>query len=284
MSEQIIRGYSTLSNHGTSQGIIPRFYLQMREMAQFALDKTDLENRFENFLQKNIPDFTDFYDLFNEVKEIYVEYKEGLLNGKYYSINEKTAFHHDRSKEIILKRKIKDFFILGRLVVFNFGKSGIINDRNFVINNFLLVKKRNFQNSKLKYLESKLDIDYSILIEIIENARNNFLTAFIQKRADFEHENLQVDDFKVKLVDEKIVITEPTFGQGNLLTEIETSYEKILELIEILMAFYFGLNATQKMKGFMTLFRRTDFDYSNFKYKYVIQPSIYESNLIRLIN
>ena len=284
MSDQIIKGYSTLSNHGTSQGIIPRFYLQMRDMAQFAIDKNDLENRFAKFMQKNIPDLTDFYDLFNEIKDIYTDYREGLQNGKYYSLNEKTAFHHDRSKEIILKRKIKDFFILGRLVVFNFGKSEIINDGNFILDNFFFVKDSNFEKNKLDYLENKSEIDYSILIEIIEKSRASFLTAFNQIRADFEHKNLQVDDFGVRFIDGKVEIVEPTFGHSNLLTEMEISYEKILDLIEILMAYYFGLNAVKKMNGFMSLFRRNEYDYSNLKYKYAIQPIIYETGLTRLLN
>lgn len=137
MTEQLFKGYSTFSNHGTSQGIIPRFYLQMVDMAQFAFEKEGVEEKLHSFLNKNISDFTDFYDLFTELKSTYIDYRDGLKIGKYYSLSDKGTFNHDRSNELILKKKIKDFFIQGRLVIYNFGKSEVINDGEFILNNFL---------------------------------------------------------------------------------------------------------------------------------------------------
>jgi hypothetical protein len=141
MTDRLFQGYSTFSNHGTSQGIIPRFYLQMVDMAKFALDQEALSEKLQQFLDTNISDFTEFYDIYIELRETYIDYREGLTNRKYYSIDERGAFRHDRSKELILKKKTKDFFIQGRLVVYNFGKSGVIDDKELgCISNFRFCK------------------------------------------------------------------------------------------------------------------------------------------------
>lgn len=283
MSDQVIKGYSTFSNHGTDQEIIPRFYLQMVDMAQFAFDKAGIEERLHDFLNKNISDFTEFYDLFTEMKFIYVDYRDGLKSGKYYSLDDKGFFRHDRSNELVLKKKIKDFFIQGRLVIYNFGKSGVINDGEFVLNNFLIVKDGRFEQNKLSFLNSTVGHKYKFLIEIIENARKAFLSELNQIRADFEHQNLQVENFKVQAVNNQIEVFEPNLGNGNLLNKIENFYEQTLDLIEVLMAFFYGIQAYEATNGFMTLFRRDEFDYSNLHYKYLVMPNMYENGLIKLI-
>ncbi|HTK18415.1 MAG TPA: hypothetical protein VL442_02830, partial [Mucilaginibacter sp.] len=60
-------------------------------------------------------------------------------------------------------------------------------------------------------------------------------------------------------------------------------YERILDLIEVLMVFFFGVKAHQKTNGFMTLFRREQFDYSNLLYKYTVLPNMDQQGLTRLI-
>ncbi|MEI7979705.1 MAG: hypothetical protein WCI53_12730 [Bacteroidota bacterium] len=283
MSDHLFKGDSTFSNHGTSQGIIPRFYLQMIDMAQFAFDKEGVEERLQNYLDKNISDFTDFYDLFTELKTLYIDYRDGLKNGKYYSIDNKVSFKQDRSNELTLKKKIKDFFIQGRLVIYNFGKSGVINDGEFILNNFLIVKDGNFQKSKESCINSSAGNKYKFLIEIIEKAREDFLSEFNQTRANFEHQNLQIEDFKVQVLNSQIEVIEPILGNMNLLTKIDYFYEQILDLIEILMVFFYGIQAHEKTNGFMTLFRREEFDYSNMNYRYVVMPNMYGSGLTKLI-
>jgi hypothetical protein len=283
MSDQLFKGYSTFSNHGTSQGIIPRFYLQMVDMAQFAFDKVGIEERLNDFLNKNISDFTEFYDLFTELKAIYIDYSDGLKNGKYYSLDDKISFRHDRSNELTLKKKVKDFFIQGRLVINNFGKSGVINDGEFILNNFLIVKDSNFEKNKLSCLNNPEGNKYKFLIEIIEEARKDFLSEFIQARADFEHQNLQVEDFKVEMVNSQIKVIEPSLSNTNLLSKIEYYYESTLDFVEVLMVFFYGIQAYKRTNGFMTLFKRDEFDYSNLHYKYVVMPNMYERGVTKLI-
>jgi hypothetical protein len=123
----------------------------MVDMARFAFNKKKVSEKLDKFIYN---DFTDFYDLYTEIKEVYLDYREGLANGKYYSINKNNSFKHNRSKELILKKKIKDFFIQGRLLIHNFGKSQVIDDNEFVLNNFLIVKDKNFETNKLNCLNS----------------------------------------------------------------------------------------------------------------------------------
>jgi hypothetical protein len=186
MTDRLFQGYSTFSNHGTSQGIIPRFYLQMVDMAQFAFDKKSVEEKLQNFLYNNISDLTDFYDVFTELKSIYLDYREGLKSGKYYSLDDKGSFRHNRRSELVLKKKVKDFFIQGRLMIYNFGKSGVIDDKEFILNNFLIVNDKNFEKNKRNCLNSSVGKKYEILLRIIEKARKDFLTSFNQIRADFD--------------------------------------------------------------------------------------------------
>jgi hypothetical protein len=54
-------------------------------------------------------------------------------------------------------------------------------------------------------------------------------------------------------------------------------------LIEVLMAYFYGLQAYEKTNGFMALFKRNEYNYSNLLYKYVIVPNMYESGLTKLI-
>ena len=257
----------------------------MYDLAKLAFnDKKEIDKKFTSFSDNNLIDFTDFYDLFQDLKTTYGEYVQGLKNGKYYIINSNGSYHHDRTQELILKKKIKDFFILGRLLISNFGKSGIIDDDKIVLNDLLIVKDKNFENNKARFLENTEGTSYAILFQIIEDARNEFLKTFIQIRADFEHKNLQIEKFLVVRELDEIKIKEPSLGTQNLLEVIEIFYESIFDFIELLMVYYFGLNAYQRTNGFFTLFQRKEYDYTTLKYRFVIQPRIGDDSLILLLN
>jgi hypothetical protein len=83
MGESLFKGSETTSNHGTIQGIIPRFFLQMADMAKSAIPpEGEQAKKFEHFFEYNISDFTDFYDIFHEIKSIYIDYVDGLYDGR----------------------------------------------------------------------------------------------------------------------------------------------------------------------------------------------------------
>lgn len=182
----------------------------MYDLAQLAMfDKKVLDERYTPFSENNVSDFTDFYDLFQDIKTLYIEYLDGLKSGKYYSVDENGSYHHDRTQELILKKKIKDIFISGRLLINNFAKTGIIDDNKIVLNDLLIVNDKNFHKNKSRFLENKEGISYEILFQIIEDSRNEFLNIFNQIRADIEHNNLQIGKFLVEKEKGEIKIKEP---------------------------------------------------------------------------
>ena len=75
----------------------------------------------------------------------YNDYKVGLTDGKYFSINDKGQFKLDQSVELKLEKKIKDFFILGRLIINNFAKTTIIDTEHFVLNKVIIVNDRSIE-------------------------------------------------------------------------------------------------------------------------------------------
>ena len=271
MEEQpFFKGHEVISNHGSSTGIIPRFLNQPMEIASFGIGKENSEKIFNLFLKKNIKDFTDFYDLHKEIVDDYTEFINGLRSGKYFSINDKKQFSLDRSLEIKLHSNIEKFYIKGRLLVNNFAKSKIIDSEHFILNDFLIVSDKNFEKNKKLYFENDSSKKFEILIKIIEDARKNFLNTFNQIRADFEHQNLEVPKVIVNTNNGEITEVGMT-SNATLIEEINYFYDAILNMVENLMIFYFGILAVGKNE-MMGVFRSENYDYSQFSYRFVIFP------------
>ena len=267
-----LSGHEVISNHGSSTGIIPRFLNQPMEIAIIGIGRENAEKKFDTFLKRNIKDFTDFYDLFHEIKIDYIDFITGLKNGKYFSTNERKQFSLDRTVEISLHSKIKNFYIIGRLLVNNFAKSKIIDSEHFTLNNFLLVNNKNFEKNKILYFENDQAKKYKILLEIIEDSRNNFLNTFNQIRADFEHQNLEIP--KIKVNTETGEITEVGLTQNlTLIEELEYVYNYMFNMIENLMVFHYGILAVEKSE-MMGVFESEHYDYSQFSYRFVIFPRV----------
>jgi len=268
----IFKGHETISNHGSSQGIIPRFFFQTLELATSAFGKTEGERKVGDFLSKNIPDFTNFYDLHQEIVTDYDDFKKGLSDGRYFSLNDKGQFRLDRSVEISLEKKIKDFFILGRLLVNNFAKSGLIDSEHFKLNDIFIVSKKNFIKNKTAYTQIDSSKRFEILFDIVEQGRDLFLTEFNQIRADIEHQNLSIPKFGINTKTGEI--SEPSFkGNEPMINEINLYYGYMLDVIELLIAFYFAIEATTN-KPMFGMFEREDYDYTKMISRFCILPKI----------
>lgn len=221
--------------------------------------------------------------MFQSFRKLYLEYFEGLKDGKYFKVEDNGYFSYDRSKELILKNKVRDFFISGRLLINNFAKSGIIDDQKIILNDLLIVSDKNFEKNKNKFLKNSEGLSYEVLFQIIENSRNGFLSEFNQVRAEFEHNNYQIEKFKVVKIDGKNIVIEPKINNYPMFSLIDNYYSNILYFIEVLMAYYYGLNKFERTKGFFTLFERKEFDYSELKYRFVIKPRDDDKSLILLL-
>ena len=65
---------------------------------------------------------------------------------------------------------------------------------------------------------------------------------------------------------------------------IDSFYDNILNFIEKIMIFYYGINAVINWNGLMNLFEQKTVDYDSGKYKYVISVNSEKENIKRLIN
>ena len=71
MSEKpFFLGHETVSNHGTSSGIIPRFFNQPLDIAETALGKKDADDKFGPFLTKNIPFYMPVGSVLSNSREV----------------------------------------------------------------------------------------------------------------------------------------------------------------------------------------------------------------------
>ena len=155
----IFKGQQIVSNHGTKQGIIPRFWLQTMELAESTFGKENGNKIISKFFPQNLGDFTNFYDIFQEINLDYTDFINGLQNGQYFSITDKGEFNLDNSVELKMEKKIKDFFILGRLLINNFAKSQILESDNFDLNKYMIVKDSNFtKNRKIERFRADVRI------------------------------------------------------------------------------------------------------------------------------
>ena len=266
----IFRGHQVISNHGTKQGIIPRFWLQTMELAESTFGKAEGDKKLGDFFPNNVNDLTNLYDLYHEIVTEYNDYKAGLSDGRYFSINEKSQFTLDQSVELKFEKKIKDFFILGRLLVNNFAKSTIIDSEHFVLNKLIIVTDKNFEKNKLEYVELDPSKRFIPLFDIIENARKEFLNEFNSVRAEIEHNNFSIPKFDINT--ENGDFAEPSIhGNAPLIEELEYYYNNLLDLVETLIAYYFGIEAVSKNNN-LALYIRKDYDFQKTVSKYMIFP------------
>lgn len=274
------------NNHGTSTGIIPRFYLQMLDLASYALKTKEEKDRlFKSYDKNNIPDFTEFYDIFHELNSNYDKYVIGLIDGTYLKVQENGTFHLDRGLEIEMHKSIKSFFVVGRRLLNNFVRSEMIRDEKIDLRKLVIVTDDNFKKKREEYLKiNHSGISYKLLYQIIYDARSEFLYDFNKLRDKIEHSGFEMPEFEVNRDKGQLRITEPSLnGEVRLIEEIKRYYHLLFDFIENLMVYYYGLNAYERTNGNLTLFYRKAHDFPSLRYKYVIQIRINDPSLTLLI-
>lgn len=268
----------TTSNHGTEQGIIPRFEIQMIELYRIAITNSkEYEfNKFINYTIVVVPEITHLYDIHLSLVQKFDIYKDGMISGEFSKIQCGIPYF-DRSIELEIIDLIKDFFIRGRILLENFRKSQIIDDNYFCLDKLLMVNEKNFQKNKQDQKALIPDKRYDILYDLIENSRQRFLNDFNDIRVGFEHNQAIIDKFDFDF-NKKIVI-EPILNKMKLSLAIDFYYDSILDMIEKLMCYFYGINAYLRSNGGLKLFIQKNIDYKNLKYKFFISPIRFD-NLI----
>lgn len=273
-----------MNDHGTQQGIVPRFILQMLELEEQMYMPIGGSRKSYRYITVASADFTSFFDLHQSIKENRREYTEKLLSKELIEIQENGTLEIDRSLEIALIQSVKDFFIRGRIILNNWAKSNVIKDDFFDINNLLFVKDSNFINQKERYLSSDEDMRYEYLFKLIEDGRNLFLSRFINIRVKIEHADLRINYSQIELIDGEIKISEPLLDNSPLYELIDFFYENIFNLIEKVMVYFFGINAFINWNGEKSLFKREEFDFEKQLYEFVILQNQVRDRMMKLIS
>ena len=268
-------------NHGTEKGIVPRFYRQIREIAQIAfLNKEDFDSKMLSLYKENLKDFTSFYDLFEEIESIHLDYNKGVKNGEYFFRDKQGVKNLDRTKEVILNRKIKEFFVEGKQVINNLSKTGVVKDETFDLFNFLFVKETNFHKAKNNYIANNSNGIHIRLIEYIEQSRKDFLTLYLSIRDKFEHHNFRIDEYIVDLdAKNELIVSEPKIENYNSFSLVKGMYNNILYFCEGILVLFYGAIAVSKTNGFFGLYRKKIFDLKQLNCEYLVLPRHHDENL-----
>jgi len=256
-----------ISNHGTAQGIWPRFYLQIADLAELAVGKSEFIDRTGIYLQKVIPDLTNLYDIYHKIITAIEDYKTGIESGKYFSVNERGHSSWNRLNEVEISNLTKDFIIRCKITLVNFIKCGITDECDFKISDFYFCDEKKFQNKKQQYIK-KGDNKYLPLIDLIENANSGFLNQLNEIRGSIEHNLFSLDKFTLNRTENFATISEPDLQERPISKQLTFYYEKILEFIEKITVYYFGINGEINLPTFLELHIDDEFDFANLNYKY----------------
>jgi len=273
-----------LNNHGTKQGIIPRFVLQILDLEDKAFMPIGRLKKSYKYVNVVCSDFTSFYDLNQEIKIKRNEFHKRLISKEIVEIQENGVLSIDRTIETLLLQNVKDFFIKGRILLNNWAKSEVITDDFFDLKNLLIVKDSNFITNSNKYLSLDEHSRYEYLFKLIENGRIQFLNRFNSIRAKIEHEDLTLNYSRIEFINDEIIIFEPLLDNAAMYELVDFFYENILNLIEKVMVYYYGINAYINWNESMNLFRREEIDFDKKLYEYVIFPNQERDKMERLIN
>ncbi len=282
---EILGNITYRSNHGIYQGIIPRFFLHFEEMSKMAFyNDKDRKAIFHAYYEKNLDDFTNFYDSYNNIVNLHKEYIDGIISGLYFKCLANGKFSADKSPEVILKKNVQDFFRDGKTLINNFAKSKLLDDGRFELSKLLAVSPKNYRKAKESMLPNLKIKGYSGLFQIIEDAEKEFKKDFFLIRDDFEHNQFRVPDFQISLQNDTVHIVEPQIIGENVFKLIHLYYHKTFNFIETLAAYFFGLNACYRSKGIITLFYNNGtVDPANFRYRYKITIDVNDPDLDKLI-
>src|SRR5690606_15950297 len=205
------------SDHGTAQGIIPRFFLHFEEMSKMAfLGNKERKQTYLDYYNNNLSEFTNFYDSYQNILKLRKDYIDGIVSGKYYKRFENGEFSADKSPEVKIKKAVQDFFKDGKPFLNNFSKSGLLDDSPFLLSKLLVVSEKSYNKAKSEMLPLLRLQGYSILFHLIEQAQIEFKKEFFIIRDEFEHNSLRLPDFDIKFENGITHIIDPTYKDQNI--------------------------------------------------------------------
>ncbi len=245
-------------------GIWPRFYLQIQNLAEFSSKSFDSNTLYR---KEVIPEIKNLYDISLLIHNLIQDYVTGLKDGRYYyrTIQGTPTIQTHYERDIV--NKVEDFISRGKVLLNHFVDCGIIDESEFDILHFIRVNDQNFKKNKSHYT-STTDRRYLPIINFIDKARNSFLNEFKELREEAQHHFFRLDKFKIQNLNDQILVEEPILEGLPLSTKISFYYENILDFIEKVLVYYFGINGELHLSGFAYLEVSSDYDHSKQCYKY----------------
>jgi hypothetical protein len=240
----------------------------MSDLAELAIGKTDFDRRTELYLEKVIPDLTNLYDVFYKLRTLIAGYKEGVANGRYFNVNERGHSSFNRLNEVEIYNLTKDFLIRCKIAIVNFVKSGFTDENDFKLADYFFCNSTKFKDKKQQHSRASGG-KYLPLLNLIENANVEFLTQLNDIRGAIEHDLFSLPKFILHRDEPSSPWLEEPLLQDRLLSDkLSFYYEKSLEFIEKMMAYFIGINGERNLNGFLELHVDNEFDFQNMKYKY----------------
>ena len=269
----------TSPGYGTKQGIMPRFYLQLKELCDFINTPTFIQTVPEKFLKVIIPELANFYDVNNNLQATIKEFLEGVKDGTLYKISEDGSTSFTRKKEFEISNLTKDFFIQGKILLVKYFKGDIVVDSDFKLSPYYFCDDTKFDIKFSQYNSGK-NQKYLPLLNVLKTARLTFLNDFTKIRGAIEHEDFELDRFILNHKNHITTLIEPNF-QGNILSnKISFYYDKILELIEKITVYFAGINC-EELNSVYKLYKTANPDYSNliygYRYRIMEMPFVFET-------
>lgn len=256
----------TSPGYGTKQGIMPRFYMQMRELCNFLNTPAFIQTIPEKFLKVIIPELANFYDVNNNLQTTIKEFLDGVKDGTFYKVSEGGDTSFTRKKEFEISNLTKDFFIRGKILLVKYFKSDIVVDGDFKLSPYYFCDDIKF-DAKFSQFSSGKKQKYLPLLNVLKNARDSFLNEFSKTRGTIEHDDFELDRFKLQHEGNITTLIEPNFQGDTLSKKIEFYYGRIFELIEKLTVYFAGINC-EELNSVYKLYKTETPDYPNLIYGY----------------
>lgn len=118
------------------------------------------------------------------------------------------------------------------------------------------------------------------LLNVLQKARHDFLNEFSKTRGDIEHEDFEIERFKLIRESTSAKLEEPNFQGSKLSARIDFYYNHILDLIEKLTVYFAGINCEER-NNFYQLYVATNPDFPNLIYRYYYRimgmPFVFET-------
>ena len=259
-----------ISRHGTETGINPRFVIQMISLWKKTFGERDSEYEksiFPFYLKYFLPALEILYDTYHAIIDSNEKYISGLQSGLYFKKDIRGSINLDRSPERDINKKVKDFFIHGKIFLDRWRESKVVYDEYIDMEKLIKTGDANFENIVNEFLSKDSTKRYVPIFNLVREARLKLLNGFKGQRDDVEHDPFMLDKYSLQETQNGIIVHQPVIDGKPLMETLEFYYEGLLDFIEKCMAYFYGINCLAQ-RHLYKLYVRKDYSYPELLFKY----------------